>query len=149
MLLKLNLSVYFVQFNKSFQTDILYCLIFAHVKGIAFILALMIFSTSIKASAFVGGMSNAFGGDMTSNSCCKSIDTSDLKECSDSEEEKEDEGCCEGEGCDCTCCLHIAYFQSFSQSNGKLNDFSDVKFGYSFLYQADYLTSVFHPPARK
>ena len=117
------------------------------MKGIAFILALIIFSTSLKASAFVSAFTGAVKGEVSSYSCCQTSEDSDLKSCDDSKEDQEEKGCCEGESCKCTCCLHIAYLQQFSHGSNQLNDFSEVKFDYSFLYQADYLSSVFHPPA--
>lgn len=120
------------------------------MKGIAFILAMIIFSASLKASAFVSGMATALGSETTIESCCKTTDTFEANSCSDTQEdpqENNEDGCCEGPECDCTCCLHIAYFQTFSTNNGNLNDFTEVKFGYNFLYQADYLSAVFHPPA--
>ncbi len=117
------------------------------MKGITLILALIIFSTSIKASAFAGGLVGAIQGSNSSFSCCKISEDSDVKECSESDENQEESGCCEGDSCNCTCCLHITYLQHFLPNPTHLSDFSEVKFGYSFLYQADYLASVFHPPA--
>lgn len=118
------------------------------MKGIALILALIIFSTSLKASAFASGISGTINGDNASSySCCKKSDDTAAKECSNSEEDEEESGCCEGDDCKCTCCLHIAFLQQFSHNSICLNDFLEVKFGYSFLYQDDYLTSVFHPPS--
>jgi len=117
------------------------------VKGIALLLAILIFSPSLKASAFVGGLIGAVQGNTSTYSCCMVSDDADIKDCSQSEEDQEKEGCCEGDSCHCLCCLHIAYLQQFSQNSTHLNDFSEVNFNYSFLYQADYLTSVFHPPS--
>lgn len=115
------------------------------MKGIAFILALIIFSTSVKGSSFTMAIIGASQGTM---SCCKKSDDSSVKHCDESEEEdQEDSGCCEGDNCNCTCCLHIAYLQHFNHNSFGPNDFSEVKFDYSFLYHADYLSSVFHPPS--
>lgn len=116
------------------------------MKGITLILALLIFSTSLKASAFISGMANALHGEMTTVSCCKSVDSSLDQEC-DLPQEEEESDCCEGNSCDCACCLHIAYISHLGQMAGLGDDFAEVKFGYSFLYQADYLTAVFHPPS--
>lgn len=92
-------------------------------------------------------MSLAMDVGSTSFSCCKKSEDTTTNECGSSEEDKEESGCCEGGDCSCTCCLHLAFLQQFSQSSSSLNDFSDVKFGYSFLYQDDYLKSIFHPPS--
>jgi len=117
------------------------------VKGLALILALVIFSTSLKASTFAMGLIGAAKGEISNSSCCKKSDDSTIKTCDESEDSQEEKGCCEGDDCKCTCCLHIAFLQQFSYNTFQLNDFSEVKFGYSFLYRADYLTSVFHPPS--
>ena len=136
--------------NKTLRYVFLEYRIFAAVKGIALILSFIIFSTSLKASAFVGGMVGAIGEGMSTSSCCK-IDEKviDLTHC-DLDQEKEDEqerkGCCDEDDCDCACCLHITYVLNGSSYVFGASDFSDVKFDYSFLYQADFLTSVFHPP---
>lgn len=119
------------------------------MKGIALILAFFIFSTSIKASAFVEGISGAFQGNMISHSCCKTFDDSAVKECSDSDEDNQEENsCCEGNSCKCSCCLHITFLQHFSSNPNQISVFSEVKFGYSFLYHAEYLRSIFHPPTK-
>ena len=117
------------------------------MKGIALILALFIFSTSVQASSFVSGIVGALKGDAFSYSCCKISDNSDLKECSDTEQEQEESDCCEGNECHCACCLHIAFLQQLLHDSNHLNDFSEVKFGYAFHYHADYLKAVFHPPS--
>ena len=118
------------------------------MKGIAFILALIIFSTSLKASSFVSGVAGAVKGDGVSHSCCKVSDNSDLKDCSEPEQNQEESGCCEGNECNCACCLHVAFLQQLLHDSNQLSDFSEVKFGYTFLYQADYLKAVFHPPSK-
>lgn len=118
------------------------------MKGIALILALIIFSTSVKASSFVSGVVGAVKGDVVSHSCCKTPDNSDIKDCSDTEQNEEESGCCEGNECNCACCLHVAFLQQYLYDSNHLSDFSEVKFGYSFLYRADYLTAVFHPPTK-
>lgn len=143
-----DLSSSQLHINISFQYASIENHIFAVVKGIAVILAMIIFSTSVKASAFVAGAAGALGAISTvSTTCCKTTHHADVAECGDSEEEQEDKGCCEGDGCNCACCLHIAFLQQLSPNAIQSTNFSDVKFGYSFLYQASYLKSVFHPPA--
>ena len=117
------------------------------MKGIALILALIIFSTSVKASSFISGIAGTIKGDVVSNSCCKISDSSDVKECSDTEQDEEESGCCEGDECNCACCFHVAFLQQLLHDSNQFNNFSEVKFGYSFLYQADYLKAVFHPPS--
>ncbi|MEM9545642.1 MAG: hypothetical protein AAGA77_06700 [Bacteroidota bacterium] len=117
------------------------------MKGISLILAFLIFLTSLKASSFVAGFAYAMGVAYSFSSCCKKADDSNLKQCSDTPDNQEKKGCCEGNDCDCTCCLHIAYIQQLSDHSISSSYFSEVKFNYSFLYRADYLNSVFHPPA--
>jgi len=92
------------------------------------------------------GLMGATSG-ATSKSCCKKSDESTYNQCGESEEQQEESSCCEGDNCNCACCLHIVYMQQFNYKSFVLNDFSAVKFDYSFLYQADYLKAVFHPPA--
>ncbi|MDF1694270.1 MAG: hypothetical protein P1U56_00465 [Saprospiraceae bacterium] len=117
------------------------------MKSIALILSLIIFSTSLKASAFFVGAVGAINGVTSSHSCCSPSLDEETKECESSNEEEQEEGCCKSGNCDCTCCLHIAYLQQFSTQKVSIGDFSDIKFDYSFFYRADYLASVFHPPA--
>lgn len=89
----------------------------------------------------------AVQGETTPMSCCSSNLDGELKECETADEEKDDEGCCKGDSCNCKCCAHIVYVQHLTHQKMKSLTFKDVQFGYSFLYHADYLTSVFHPPS--
>jgi len=118
------------------------------VKGIALILSLLIFSTSVKASSFVMGLSGAIQGVALSYSCCQKDDLAEVDFCDDRDQsqEQKDKGCCEGNNCDCTCCLHMAFMINYSTSSNVTTTFSEVKFDYAFLYHADYLNAVFHPP---
>ena len=123
------------------------------MKGIALILAFVIFSTSVKASSFIGGVIDNIGNGASISTCCKAKSPSNTQLTCEIDQEKEPQEeekdvCCKDGDCDCTCCLHIAYMINFGDYSFISNDFSNVKFGYSFIYQADFLTSVFHPPLR-
>jgi len=121
---------------------------FANVKQIAFILALIIFSTSVRAGQAYNYMLSAINVSV-SHSCCQAEKTKDA--CASIDQDQQDENhekdCCSGPDCDCKCCLHVVYFQNFNMIKFAKVTFPETQYGYRFNYDLDYLTAVFHPPS--
>lgn len=84
-------------------------------------------------------------GQDISMSCCSS--KSDVScDMDNQSEEQEKDDCCQGDDCQCACCLHLVYFKQF------IDGFAQTEFQYTsphswkFNYSKEFELNVFHPP---
>lgn len=117
------------------------------MKLLTYILTFMIFSSSLNAGAFVHSASEAFGMHSAESSC---MEEKSRNCCSasygDESKDGEEEGCCTGSNCDCTCCMHVVYYQNFVLDNSYSMKYPKLTFTYELYYSHLFLSSVFHPP---
>ena len=69
------------------------------------------------------------------------------KSCCSKGKDTEEKGCCGGENCNCTCCVHLVYldFQEEIESFPSI-EFHDIIYTYQFTYEFDWNKGMFHPP---
>lgn len=73
--------------------------------------------------------------------------TQELHSTCSSENSDTQDNCCGDMDCGCTCCVHIMIL-TFSVDLGYFSEsFVESGYGYSWDYQRDHLSIVFHPPA--
>jgi len=112
------------------------------MRLIAFIMAMSIFTSAVKASPVVQFVkSHMFMSD------CHSHDTANEDSCHYGDNEDDDSSCCGDMGCECTCCVHLMIMASLVDIDFANEVFADVTYGFAWSYTSDYQSTTFHPPA--
>lgn len=113
----------------------------------AFILAIVIFLSSVDVLHLAGEAFSLVFTSQVSHSCC-SAESSESKECKDTSIEKEGhEGCCSMVNCTCNCCKHITMIGIEEMDLAFASILFSESYSYNFNYIRDFTQNIFIPPA--
>lgn len=113
------------------------------MKVYAYILLLIFSCNTLKAGSAIHWVASASMALFETGTSCDAEKSC----CSNSGSDSEKEGCCSGENCSCTCCVHLVYLDLQQAKKTWANsNFQLVNTTYEFTYEFDWINGCFHPP---